>query len=180
MTPLRKRLWYPPNAVPDTGIDLRRQRSNVVPFRPRDITKPQPGTDPKPDPVYEPVPLIKNMNPAKNGGIAREDAPPTSRFGLREIRLAICEVWGISEIELVGRRRAQKVARPRQVAYAMSCRFTTHSLPTIGRSLDRDHTSVLIGARKVRHLVDAVAAELASDAPAIEWARALKRRIAPS
>ena len=50
-------------------------------------------------------------------------------------------------------RRAQMVARPRQVAMFLSKQLTSRSLPEIGRKFgNRDHTTVMHAIKKIDHL----------------------------
>jgi chromosomal replication initiator protein len=57
--------------------------------------------------------------------------------------------------DLLSKRRSRSVARPRQVAMALSKELTNHSLPEIGDAFGgRDHTTVLHACRKVKSLRD--------------------------
>jgi chromosomal replication initiation ATPase DnaA len=47
--------------------------------------------------------------------------------------------------DLLSRRRARWVARPRQLAMWLSRHLTPCSLPEIGHAFDRDHTTVMHG-----------------------------------
>ncbi|HJM60139.1 MAG TPA: helix-turn-helix domain-containing protein, partial [Alphaproteobacteria bacterium] len=50
-------------------------------------------------------------------------------------------------------RRAQMVARPRQVAMYLAKQLTQRSLPEIGRKFgNRDHTTVMHAVRKIDQL----------------------------
>ena len=53
----------------------------------------------------------------------------------------------------MSKRRNRSVARPRQIAMALSKELTNHSLPEIGDAFGgRDHTTVLHACRKVKSL----------------------------
>ena len=50
-------------------------------------------------------------------------------------------------------KRSKMPSHARHVAMYLSRTLTRHSLPEIGRSFDRDHTSVLGGVRKIETLL---------------------------
>lgn len=55
--------------------------------------------------------------------------------------------------DMLSKRRSRSVARPRQVAMALSKELTNHSLPEIGDAFGgRDHTTVLHACRKIAQL----------------------------
>ena len=57
--------------------------------------------------------------------------------------------------DLIGKRRLQAVARPRQLAMYLAKTLTTRSLPEIGRAFGgRDHTTVLYACQKITQLLD--------------------------
>jgi len=57
--------------------------------------------------------------------------------------------------DLLSRRRTRTIARPRQMAMALSKELTEHSLPEIGDAFGgRDHTTVLHACRKIEELCD--------------------------
>ena len=59
----------------------------------------------------------------------------------------------IKVADLLSKRRNRSVARPRQIAMALSKELTNHSLPEIGDAFGgRDHTTVLHACRKVKSL----------------------------
>jgi hypothetical protein len=159
MTPLRARLFNPSNAVPDTGIDLRRPNPNVVPIK---------------------RPFVWPGNLCGEFWLPHDvpgHAPP-DRSQLERIKKAVSQVWPVSVVVLESARRHRRAVIPRQVALALCRRLTKQSLPQIGRAFGgRDHTTVFHAVRKMQPHIDAVAAELAANATALEWARAMKRRI---
>lgn len=62
---------------------------------------------------------------------------------------AVAAEFEVSEEELRGSRRARHIAWPRQVVMYLGHVLAGHSLPKVGRHLgQRDHTTVLYGARK--------------------------------
>jgi chromosomal replication initiator protein len=55
--------------------------------------------------------------------------------------------------DMLSKRRSRSVARPRQVAMALSKELTNQSLPEIGDAFGgRDHTTVLHACRKIAQL----------------------------
>ncbi|MCK8130316.1 chromosomal replication initiator protein DnaA [Pseudoalteromonas sp. 2CM39R] len=71
------------------------------------------------------------------------------------IQRTVAEYYRIRVSDLLSKRRSRSVARPRQVAMALSKELTNHSLPEIGDAFGgRDHTTVLHACRKVKSLRD--------------------------
>jgi chromosomal replication initiator protein len=69
------------------------------------------------------------------------------------IQRTVAEYYKIKVSDLLSKRRSRSVARPRQVAMALSKELTNHSLPEIGDAFGgRDHTTVLHACRKVKQL----------------------------
>lgn len=82
------------------------------------------------------------------GEAAKNDDQMHPRF--REIVRAACEFYGVTELEIMSRRRAPRVAIPRQVIYYLARHLTSMSYPEIGRRIGgKDHTTVLHGARQI-------------------------------
>ncbi len=71
------------------------------------------------------------------------------------IQKTVAEYYKIKIADLLSKRRNRSVARPRQIAMALSKELTNHSLPEIGDAFGgRDHTTVLHACRKVASLRD--------------------------
>ena len=69
------------------------------------------------------------------------------------IQRTVAEYYKIKISDLLSKRRSRSVARPRQVAMALSKELTNHSLPEIGDMFGgRDHTTVLHACRKINEL----------------------------
>ncbi|MCC4800464.1 chromosomal replication initiation protein DnaA [Enterovibrio norvegicus] len=69
------------------------------------------------------------------------------------IQKTVAEYYKIKMADLLSKRRSRSVARPRQVAMALSKELTNHSLPEIGDAFGgRDHTTVLHACRKIEQL----------------------------
>jgi chromosomal replication initiator protein len=56
--------------------------------------------------------------------------------------------------EMLSPRRSRALARPRQIAMYLAKRYTTNSLPDIGRKFsNRDHTTVIHAVKKIEELI---------------------------
>lgn len=82
---------------------------------------------------------------ALNDGAARSNRQITSG----DVIQAVCEHFGLEEKELLGRGRARHIAFPRQVSMYLMRKDADVSLEEIGQALNRDHTTVLHGCRKI-------------------------------
>lgn len=71
------------------------------------------------------------------------------------IQRTVAEYYKVRILDLNGKKRNRSIARPRQVAMALSKELTNHSLPEIGEAFGgRDHTTVLHACRKVTELCE--------------------------
>lgn len=69
------------------------------------------------------------------------------------IQKTVAEYYKIKIADILSKRRNRSVARPRQMAMALSKELTNHSLPEIGDAFGgRDHTTVLHACRKIVQL----------------------------
>lgn len=72
---------------------------------------------------------------------------------IENIQKTTAEYYKIRVADLLSKRRNRSVARPRQIAMALSKELTGHSLPEIGDAFGgRDHTTVLHACRKISDL----------------------------
>jgi chromosomal replication initiator protein len=72
---------------------------------------------------------------------------------IHNIQKTVAEYYKIRVSDLHSKDRSRVVARPRQLAMALSKELTTHSLPEIGDAFGgRDHTTVLHACRKIGEL----------------------------
>lgn len=62
--------------------------------------------------------------------------------------------FGVTTQELLGEGKAANLAVPRHIAMALARRMLGYSLPRIGRLLNRDHTTVLYGIRRITALAE--------------------------
>lgn len=155
MTPLRQRLMFPPNAVADTGINMR----NGAPVR---------YCPPKPQPVVR----IRD----ESGDAAPVELPLNTQ--VRYVILAVSKAWGVMPNEILQRRRLQRVVIPRHAALAIIYRLTSLSSPQLARYFNmKDHCGVLHAIQKMHPHVMALDRRLGGAATIEEWVRALKARI---
>ncbi|MCW8093434.1 chromosomal replication initiator protein DnaA [Alteromonas sp. ASW11-130] len=69
------------------------------------------------------------------------------------IQKTVADYYKIKVADILSKRRSRSVARPRQVAMALSKELTNHSLPELGNAFGgRDHTTVLHACRKIEQL----------------------------
>jgi len=72
---------------------------------------------------------------------------------IENIQKTVAEYYKMRVSDLLSKRRNRSVARPRQVAMALSKELTSHSLPEIGEAFGgRDHTTVIHACRKIAEL----------------------------
>lgn len=71
------------------------------------------------------------------------------------IKKVVCEYFGMTHEELIGKRRDQRIVRPRQIAMYLCKEMTDASYPEIGAHFGhKDHTTVLHAHRKVEGNLD--------------------------
>ena len=67
---------------------------------------------------------------------------------------AVSKHYSISSKELVSKKRNREIAFPRQVAMFLCRKYTSYSLPKIGREFGgRDHTTVLHSVDKIKYML---------------------------
>ncbi len=75
------------------------------------------------------------------------------QVSLDNIQRTVAEYYKIKLSDMMSKRRNRSVARPRQLAMALSKELTNHSLPEIGNAFGgKDHTTVLHACRKIAEL----------------------------
>lgn len=134
---VRNRLRCPPNAVPDTGINLR-----------RDIPPP-----PEPEPIGLPEDRIE-LTPTQQRRIEKYRTSFCRKdVTFRNILKLAAAEFGVEYHLVLTRSRVAKVVLPRQVAFYLASKHLQQSLSSMGKHLGLDHTSVLHGRNKVKLLV---------------------------
>ncbi len=72
---------------------------------------------------------------------------------IENIQKTVADYFKLRVADLLSKRRSRSIARPRQLAMALSKELTNHSLPEIGDAFGgRDHTTVLHGCRRIASL----------------------------
>ncbi len=72
---------------------------------------------------------------------------------IENIQKTVAEYYKLRMADLLSKRRSRSIARPRQMAMALSRELTNHSLPEIGDAHGgRDHTTVLHACERIRGL----------------------------
>ena len=75
------------------------------------------------------------------------------QVGIDNIQKTVADYYKIRISDLHSKKRSVSVARPRQMAMALSKELTNHSLPEIGDSFGgKDHTTVLHAVRRIEEL----------------------------
>lgn len=80
---------------------------------------------------------------------------PIETFPITQIIAIVAEHFNIQRKDMLSKSRVQAFARPRMVAYYFARHFTLLSLPAIGRFMHRDHTTMLIGIKRVKQRIAA-------------------------
>jgi len=76
------------------------------------------------------------------------------KISIENIQKTVADYFGVRVSDLKGKRRNRQIARPRQVAMALSKDLTSLSLPDIGDAFGgRDHTTVIHACKKVDELI---------------------------
>ena len=75
------------------------------------------------------------------------------KISIDNIQKTVVDYFGIRMSDLKSKRRNRQIARPRQIAMALSKELTNLSLPDIGDAFGgRDHTTVIHACKKVEEL----------------------------
>ena len=76
-------------------------------------------------------------------------------ISIANIQKAVADYYGLQLKEMLGKKRTRSLARPRQMAMALSKELTEHSLPEIGAAFEgKDHTTVLHACKQIRLLME--------------------------
>lgn len=102
--------------------------------------------------------MLDSMTRERNEAIASLDNPSILLRGkntlprLAHIIMAVSEEFDIPVAFIRSMSRTPNVAEARQVTMYLARKLAAKSLPAIGRFLDRDHSSILHGVRKIESL----------------------------
>mgnify|MGYP003125111268 FL=1 len=73
---------------------------------------------------------------------------------VKKILLALSDVTGCPPLELINHRRSREVMPYRHLLYALAKELTWQSFPQLGKTLNRDHSTVLHGAKRGQKLIE--------------------------
>jgi chromosomal replication initiation ATPase DnaA len=66
----------------------------------------------------------------------------------------VAPTFGVTRLDILSHRRDQTSTLARHTAMWLARRLTKHSLPTLGRHFDRDHTTVRDGAMRIDAMME--------------------------
>ena len=76
------------------------------------------------------------------------------KVSVENIQKTVADYYNMRVVDLKSKKRNRQIARPRQIAMALSKELTNLSLPDIGDAFGgRDHTTVMHACRKINDLV---------------------------
>lgn len=129
---VRHRLRYPPNAVPDTGINLKRSRYDLLAAQSAALPAEPESPKPQTQPTYTspiPAPFVKSLTFSSTVQITAQE-------------------FGVPPSAIKSHKKTKYVSMARQVAMYLGWR-QRGSFSWVGKQLKRDHTTVLHSVRKV-------------------------------
>lgn len=129
---IRERFRNPANAVPDTGINLRRNREPAPQIAEPEILVPLLRVVP----IVIPLPVFR-----------RTDLTFANTLAF------VADEFNISGADIRLRCRKPLYAVPRQIAVYLTAKLTDRSLFSMGRYLGMDHTTMLHARKKVRRMI---------------------------
>lgn len=88
---------------------------------------------------------------------------------------AVSEASGISAEEIRSNRRNAEIMRARKIVYALCRELTLTSFPVIGRMIGREHSTIVITSKKLKPLINFVAARIPRESPVGVWAAMMVR-----
>ena len=92
------------------------------------------------------------------------------RITIEMIQAAVEDFYGISHQDIIGKGRARKIVRPRQVAIYLCRDLSETTLSSIGKAFNRDHTTVL-------HSCELISNQLQEDRNLREELEAVREKI---
>lgn len=74
---------------------------------------------------------------------------------MEDVQRAVCEYFGITRQELLGKNRSKKITQPRHLAQYLCRKMTDFSFPDIAHKFGgKDHTSIIYAVRKVEESIE--------------------------
>ena len=141
----RRQNGYPELAMPQNARDHLAARINATP---RDLEGAFSQVVARLEFLGRPL-TLESVQDALSHSRYNSNARPT----VDKIQRACAKEFNITLDEILSKRRARIVARPRQVAMYLAKTLTTRSLPDIGRRFGgRDHTTVIHAVKRIEAL----------------------------
>ena len=141
----RRQNGYPELAMPQNARDHLAARINATP---RDLEGAFSQVVARLEFLGRPL-TLESVQDALSHSRYNSNARPT----VDKIQKACAKEFNITLDEILSKRRARIVARPRQVAMYLAKTLTTRSLPDIGRRFGgRDHTTVIHAVKRIEAL----------------------------
>lgn len=82
-----------------------------------------------------------------------EDQSPLARPSrIKPVVTAVARYYGVTVRDIVCSCRTRKLVNPRQVAMYLARELTGQTYPAIGRVMDRDHSTIMSGVRRIAKL----------------------------
>jgi len=138
---IRNRLRRPPNAVKDTGIDLKRGK----PFNIKDLSEKMVKEYPR----FSAIVHIVSKAPFSRY--------PDKKISMNAIFHVVANKYGISVEKLLGKTRGHRTIKARFITYYLCRKYAPHnSYLAIGLKVKHNHTSIIYGKNNIeeRMLVD--------------------------
>jgi hypothetical protein len=82
----------------------------------------------------------------------KDEAENVEEFTIGSALKAVSEVFGVRKDDLLSPRRAKYITTPRFALMYLGYYMTHNSTTTVGRFLDRDHTTIIHGCRRAIEL----------------------------
>ncbi|MFM1514902.1 chromosomal replication initiator protein DnaA [Helcococcus ovis] len=73
---------------------------------------------------------------------------------LESIKIAVADYYNLKTDDLIKQNRQKTISIPRQIAMHLSRKLTNISLVKVADSFNRDHTTVMHGDDKIKHLIE--------------------------
>lgn len=147
----RERLWF--------GAKHEKcESTDTIQVTPSEAPKGQPDSAVAVQPVVKPEPPgeapIDWVQRQKEIWFQILDDAPSNQIEIKRIQQVVARHFDVSRTDILSARRLKAFARPRQIAMYLSRKLTLRSFPEIARHFgDRDHATVIHGARKIERMM---------------------------
>jgi len=126
--------WFrhPPNAVPDTPIDLRKHKSTAA----------------------SPIPPVSRPPPLPPPSLAWSSLPLPEGLTFSSTLKVTAKAFGVTAEDLISPSRRKEVTMPRHVAMYLFAKQGSWTVSWIGSRFNRDHTTVMYARDKITALIE--------------------------